>query len=117
MTDKINQELSDDDLDRLLVHATLPVPLPGFEERILKALDQRQISNNVIAFPTPRKTRVWLSGIPLAASLVLGVLIGASDTGGNFLPTSATVVAQNFSNFFSNNSSDELDYLTEDSSS
>ena len=117
MTDKIKGELSDDDLDRLLLDATLPVPPPGFEDRILRAIEQRQVSNNVIAFPTPGKTLVWLSGIPLAASLILGILIGASDTAANFLPTSATAVAQNFSNFISNNSSDELDYLTEDSSS
>lgn len=76
--------LSDTELDALLKAATQP-PLPhGFAERLLVKLEQPTL-NNVIAFPAkklqaPSSRRVWLSAIPLAASLAIGIYLGTQGT-------------------------------------
>jgi hypothetical protein len=64
--------MNDDELNFLLNQATKPIakrdPTANFFEK----------SSNVIAFPQRRKTSPWLIGLPLAASLILGVWLGSS---------------------------------------
>jgi hypothetical protein len=75
----------DSDLEKLLARVKQPALPIGFAER-LQAKLQVEAPNNVIAFPqkksavTASSRRVWLSAIPLAASLALGVYFGAMGT-------------------------------------
>ena len=107
-------ELSDAELDRLLQHASIPLPHNDFEERLLAKLTLAPISNNVIAFPKRKKTSLWLASLPLAASLVLGVWLGANGTAAEFLPFTTESVSQNDTALLGAQSTDELDFLTED---
>ncbi len=79
----MKHEINDKELDKLLA-AVDAVKLPtGFADRLQSKLNlDNQTRDNVIAFPQkklaqPQQRRVWLSAIPLAASLALGVYIGA----------------------------------------
>jgi hypothetical protein len=72
-------------LGRLLAQATRPTLPPGFAERMRDKLDH-QPTAQVIAFP--RKAAVggpranpWLIGAPLAASLLIGISLGALGMG------------------------------------
>ena len=66
-------ELTDTELDHLLQHASKPFPPADFESRLFAKLAKTAPSNNVIAFPKRKKPSLWLAGLPLAASLILGV--------------------------------------------
>jgi hypothetical protein len=68
----------DSDLEKLLARVKQPALPIGFAER-LQAKLQVEAPNNVIAV-TASSRRVWLSAIPLAASLALGVYFGAMGT-------------------------------------
>ncbi len=88
-----NQELmSDNDLDRLLALATTPELGHDFERRVMAKIS-RSTSNNVVAFPKKHHTKNWLIGLPLAASLALGLWLGASGSTINLVPTNTTEVA------------------------
>jgi hypothetical protein len=84
--------LSDDELDTLLAKAKQPEVPQGFAERLQQKLD-RAPESNVVAFPARESAapvrRFWLSALPLAASLILGVWLGA--TGG--LPAALSSLA------------------------
>jgi hypothetical protein len=81
-TDKImtDDAMTEKELDQLLTHATRPALPEGFAARLRAKLEQAPVSN-VIAFPqrkpasAPSK-RVWISAIPLAASLLIGIYLG-----------------------------------------
>lgn len=107
-------ELSDPELDRLLQLASTPLPRIDFSERLLAKLTLTQVQSNVIAFPKRKKTSLWLAGLPLAASLVLGVWLGANGTAAEFLPFTTESVSQNDTALLGAQSTDELDFLTED---
>jgi hypothetical protein len=82
--DKDNNGLSDEDLDQLLAQASRPAVPKDFAARLQEKLE-RPADNNVIAFPQRQKptakpiSRLWLSAIPLAASLAFGIWVGAAD--------------------------------------
>ena len=78
--------MEDHDLDKVLSAASAPKPAAGFEQRLLAKIAP---ANNVIAFPKRKTASPWLIGLPLAASLVLGVWLGASNTSLN--PTNIMV--------------------------
>jgi hypothetical protein len=72
---------TDAELDVLLKSAKQPVLPEGFAAR-LEAKLQTATKNNIIAFPTRQKpvqsaSSNWLSAIPLAASLAVGIYLGA----------------------------------------
>jgi hypothetical protein len=79
-------QMTDVELDKLLKLAPTP-PLPeGFAARLQARLETPE-SAKLIAFPAPKartNPRLWLSAIPLAASLAAGIYLGAkgnlSDT-------------------------------------
>lgn len=100
-------EMSDTELDQLLLHASNPLPSSDFETRLLKKLGAENVSSNIIAFPHTRKTPLWLTAVPLAASLVLGIWLGANGTASDYLPFSSQRAAQSVS-------TDTLYDLTED---
>jgi hypothetical protein len=84
MTAMAENNLTDDELDELLNAATQP-PLPrGFADHLQAKLDV-PVANNVIAFPQKKpqaapSRRLWLSAIPLAASLAVGLYLGVQGT-------------------------------------
>lgn len=75
-------KFSDTALDLLLKNAKQPQLPEGFAERLQAKLNAAPTSN-VIAFPQksttakPSSQRGWLSAIPLAASLAVGLYLGA----------------------------------------
>jgi hypothetical protein len=77
-------QMTDHELDQLLAAAQQPKLPNGFAERLQAKLNVESQSN-VIAFPqkhvasSPRR-RIWLSAIPLAASLAIGIYVGAMGT-------------------------------------
>jgi hypothetical protein len=76
-----NTPMTDKELEQLLKavpQATLP---KGFADRLQAKLETAPASN-VVSFPTrksasPPSRRMWLSAIPLAASLAAGLYLGA----------------------------------------
>lgn len=78
----IKDNLTDRELDVLLQSIKQPELPIGFAERLQAKFDVQPVSN-VVAFPLkPRTTvqpskRTWLSAVPLAASLAIGVYMGA----------------------------------------
>ena len=75
------KQMTGEELDAVLKSATQP-PLPrGFAERLQAKLEQ-PVASNVIAFPQRKappikSAKVWLSAIPLAASLAIGLYLGS----------------------------------------
>jgi hypothetical protein len=76
--------LTDAELDKILQSTRQPELPEGFAGRLQARLEAEQRSN-VIAFPlrkipTPSSRRIWLSAIPLVASLAAGLYIGTLDS-------------------------------------
>jgi hypothetical protein len=88
--------MTDAELDALLAHASAP-PLPlGARERLLARVaaetEPRSGATNVVplrrhARPHPRIG--WLAGLPLAASLALGIYLGNAGGLDAYLPGTA----------------------------
>jgi hypothetical protein len=75
------QIMTDEELDKLLQLAPQPTLPNGFAKRLQTKLDA-PVVNNVVAFPQRTKPAgsnrmAWLSAIPLAASLAIGLYLGA----------------------------------------
>ena len=111
MSDGENGMVTDFELDRLLVAASKPAPLPGFEARLaqrMAASEAAHVSDNIIAF-RPRKAAEAPSralrlpfAAAMAASLMVGLWLGSNgqlvnlleqgtetamlDVGGDFAP-------------------------------
>jgi uncharacterized transporter YbjL len=78
------ENMTDKELDKLLGAMKQPDLPKGFADRLQAKLDQDAVTN-VIAFPKQRATqtqsrRIWLSALPLAASLIIGIFLGAAGT-------------------------------------
>lgn len=84
--------ISDIELDRLLAQASMPKIPTAFQKQMLARINLKQ-SANVITLPQRRRTSGWLVGLPLAASLALGLWLGASGTTFNILPVNSSEVA------------------------
>jgi hypothetical protein len=98
MTAMSKNQVTDAELDAMLKTAAQPALPRGFADRLQAKLEQPAASN-VIAFPHRRSppvksTRLWLSAIPLAASLAIGLYLGAQGTLANsFTGLNAALVA------------------------
>lgn len=106
-------DLSDLELDRLLSHASLPSPNIDFESRLLEKLKVSAISN-VVTFPRAMKAPFWFVGLPLAASLIFGIWVGASDTASDYLSFTTEALAQNVVSLLTPQNKDDLDFFAED---
>jgi hypothetical protein len=76
--------MTDMELDQLLAQARSPALPQGFADR-LQAKLERAANSNVVAFPQARAKpaharRYWLSAVPLAASLAIGIYLGAAGS-------------------------------------
>jgi hypothetical protein len=81
--------LNDSELDKLLAQASTP-PLPeDFQARLLAKVN----TGNVITFARDKRKTTWLFGLPLAASLVIGVWLGASGNTSDLLSVAGSEVA------------------------
>jgi len=78
-------------LDLVLAAATDPELPAGAVERLLARLDGE---DRVVAMPSPgyslRPVLGWSAALPLAASLALGIYLGAMGSLDRFLPESVT---------------------------
>ena len=77
-------QMTDAELDALLRQSAQPALPRGFADRLQAKLEQ-PVASNVVAFPSrkppPAKpAAVWLSAIPLAASLAIGLYLGAQGS-------------------------------------
>ncbi len=78
--------MSDGDLDRLLNVASHPQRPLGAEQRLMKRLSaEPQVHTS-----RPKRGVAWISALPLAASLLLGVYLGQSGYEPAFLGTQDT---------------------------
>jgi hypothetical protein len=87
------------DIDRLLNLAVAPPALAGFEARLMARIDAGDGPSNVVALTpraaTPKSGLKWLAALPLAASLALGLYLGAQGRFDSLLPSMVTgTVAQ-----------------------
>lgn len=91
-------QVTDTELDAMLKTAAQPTLPRGFADRLQAKLEQ-PVTSNVIAFPQKKappvkSARLWLSAIPLAASLAIGLYLGAQGTlASSFTGLSASLVA------------------------
>ena len=86
--EKFDENQMDAALDRLLKRATDPAIPEGAEVRLMAAIQATKQHLNVVQLqPRPRIQR-WAVGLPLAASLVLGIYLGAGGTLDNYMPDS-----------------------------
>lgn len=78
--------MSDDDLDRLLGLASPPPVGLGAKQRLMQ-----KVQATAIRPPEQARSRLgWLAGIPLAASLALGIYLGNAGTDSSLLPQFAS---------------------------
>jgi hypothetical protein len=94
--------MDDKKLDQLLQQATKPDLPSGFESRMLERMQQSEgTSDNVIPFPqrkhagpqTSTKANPWLIGVPLAASLLIGLSLGLLGYGNQWVDSDDLTVA------------------------
>jgi hypothetical protein len=89
-----DQLLQDEELNKVLAMASTPVPQEAFAQRLLSRLESPV--SNVIAFPAHRKkTLPWIIGLPLAASLVLGLWLGNAGIGSTYVSINPALVSEN----------------------
>lgn len=97
---KDHEMMTDKELDTLLAHASRPELPAGARQRLLDRVGAEGMpaASNVIPFRRPVQTPAaapvrsrlgWLASLPLAASLALGIYLGAGGTFAGLLPTTA----------------------------
>ncbi len=88
----MSNKMSDAELDMLLAAATRPALPDGALAMLNARIAQESGAANVIALQRkapPQRSRLgWLAGLPLAASLALGLYLGADGAGDTLLPAS-----------------------------
>ncbi len=88
MEDKNGNVMRDADLDRLLQSASQPpVPL-GAEARLARRIAAVSAVPVYPIAPASKRNYAWVAGVPLAASLALGIYLGTAGLGGSLLNSS-----------------------------
>lgn len=75
-------------LEKLLKRATDPAIPHGAEDRLMAAIRVTEQKSNVVQLRQRPPASRWLVGLPLAASLLLGIYLGTKGTIDNYLPDS-----------------------------
>ena len=93
-TDRI---LTDKELDALLAKASVPKVPMGFEQRLAQRV-ANEVQSNVVQFPLKAKavaSTPWRWPVPaaLAASLIIGIWLGAQGLVGNIIDGTTTETA------------------------
>ena len=107
-------KLDDKALDLILARASRPQPAAGFEARLFAQINQQQAAI-LLPFPQTRLRAPWLMGLPLAASLVLGIWFGASGTVSDYFSAGGDTVAYGASDLDVPGTIDDFDNINEDS--
>jgi len=87
-----DEMMSDKDLDVLLSHASTPQLPLGAKTRLLAKMEEQRASPKIMlrSQRESQKSRLgWLAGLPLAASLALGIYLGSAGPLESILPTAA----------------------------
>ncbi len=86
--EKFDSKQMDEALEKLLRRATDPAVPAGAEGRLMAAIRAGQQPANVVKFhPRPAYQRLAI-GLPLAASLLLGIYLGSRGTLDRYMPES-----------------------------
>jgi len=88
--EKFDENQMDTALERLLKRATDPAIPEGAEARLMTAIQAAEQQSNVVKFQSRPKIQRWAVGLPLAASLALGIYLGSGDTFDAYFPDSIT---------------------------
>jgi hypothetical protein len=88
--EKYDENQMDAVLAKLLKRATDPSVPEGAEARLMMAIQAVQQQSNVVAFQPRPKMQRWAIGLPLAASLALGIYLGSKDTFDAYFPDAIT---------------------------
>jgi hypothetical protein len=117
---KPNDEMpmTDHELDRLLQSAPAPTPPLGAKGRLMARLAEPAPGRVAPRIPVQHKMqRFWYAGIPLAASLVLGIYLGASGVGQTVIPGTTTEILVGALSGDVSTGMDEAEILAEESQS
>ena len=102
--------MNDHDLDKVLSAASNPQPAMGYEQRLLGKVTA---NNYVVVFPIRKTAPPWLIGLPLAASLALGLWLGTNTTSLNPM----NLLMAQYSEDITSNGFDDVVALIEDTQS
>jgi hypothetical protein len=75
-------------LERLLKRASQPAIPEGAQERLMAVIRATEQQSNVVQLHRRTTFNRWAIGLPLAASLLLGIYLGTKDTFDGYLPDS-----------------------------
>jgi hypothetical protein len=76
-----------------LKRASNPQAPLGAEDRLMAAIRNTPQQSNVVQLQPRAPNRNWLVGLPLAASLLLGIYLGSTTSFDDYLPDSVVVGA------------------------
>jgi hypothetical protein len=85
---KSDEKKMDKALEKLLKRASDPAVPQGAEGRLMSVIRGTEQHSNVVHFQPRTQSRNWLIGLPLAASLLLGIYLGSGDAIDGYLPDS-----------------------------
>lgn len=77
-------------IDEMLSHASTVSLQVGAEERLMSRIARQPAAKIITLTPRSRQPLPWLAAVPLAASLLLGIYLGAAGILDSFLPASIT---------------------------
>lgn len=91
--EKFESTEMDQALERLLKRAYDPSVPEGAEARLMATIRAAEQRSNVVPFPPRAGLQRWAVGLPLAASLALGIYAGSQGLLDNYFPDSITNAA------------------------
>lgn len=97
-TTKSNAELEEQAFKAMLERASQPEPPAGSLDRLMRQVGQPSSQpDNIVPLRRPSGSpvrKLVFAGLPLAASLLLGILIGSDSMPVGFLPESVAALVQ-----------------------
>lgn len=97
-TTKSNAELEEQAFKAMLARASQPEPPAGSLDRLMRQVGQPSSQpGNIVPLRRPSGSpvrKLVFAGLPLAASLLLGILIGSDSMPVGFLPESVAALVQ-----------------------
>ena len=86
--EKFDSTEMDQALEKLLKRATDPAIPEGAQARLMAAIRAAEQHSNVVPFQPRAGLQRWAVGLPLAASLALGIYVGSQGLLDNYFPDS-----------------------------
>ena len=91
--EKFDSTEMDEALAKLLKRATDPSVPEGAEARLMVAIRAAEQQSNIVPFQPRAGLQRWAVGLPLAASLALGIYVGSQGLLDNYFPDSVVGAA------------------------